>query len=110
MAWETRCQCQITQKKKPLKKQGVIQQRLMQVEAVSGMLFWSSGSGVIRKGVLLMRSVIILRMNAPWNKNKIKILDRAVFACKNRGFEVGDHFAKVSKMIKVSEIFSVKGN
>jgi hypothetical protein len=39
-------------------KQGVIRQRLMQEEVMSGMLFWSIGSGVIRKGVMLMRSSI----------------------------------------------------
>jgi hypothetical protein len=40
-----------------LKKQKVIRQRLMQEEAMSGMLFWSIGSGVIRNGVLLMRRI-----------------------------------------------------
>jgi hypothetical protein len=29
----------------------------MQEEAMSGMQFWSIGSGIIRKGVLLVRSV-----------------------------------------------------
>jgi hypothetical protein len=38
-----------------LEKQGFIRQRLKQVEAMSGMLFWSIGSGVIRKVVLWKR-------------------------------------------------------
>jgi hypothetical protein len=29
----------------------------MQEEAMSGMLFWSIGSGVIRKGVMLVRGI-----------------------------------------------------
>jgi hypothetical protein len=36
-------------------KAGAIRQRHMQEVAISGLLFWSIGSGVIRKGVLLMR-------------------------------------------------------
>jgi hypothetical protein len=46
--------CQITRKEKPLKKQVVIRERLMQEYAMSGMLFWSIGSGVIREGVFLV--------------------------------------------------------
>jgi hypothetical protein len=39
------------------KKSGVNRQRLILVEAMSGVLFWSIGSGVIWKGVLLVREI-----------------------------------------------------
>lgn len=41
-----------------MKKQGVIRQRLMQEEDMSGMLCWSIGSGIIQNGVLLMNCAI----------------------------------------------------
>lgn len=37
---------------------------------------------------------------AQW-RNFQKVIDRAVLACKNSGFEVADHFAEVSKTIEM---------
>ena len=34
-------------------------------------------------------------------RNFAKVLDRAMFACKNSGYEIVDHFAEVSKTIKM---------
>ena len=34
-------------------------------------------------------------------RNFQKVIDRAMLACKNSGFGVGDHFAEVSKTIKM---------
>ena len=34
-------------------------------------------------------------------RNFQKTLDRAMLACKNSGFDVGDHFAEVSKMVEI---------
>jgi DNA-damage-inducible protein D len=34
-------------------------------------------------------------------RNFQKVIDRAVLACKNSGFEVADHFAEVSKTIEM---------
>ena len=34
-------------------------------------------------------------------RNFVKVLDRAMLACKNSGYEIMDHFAEVSKMIKM---------
>lgn len=34
-------------------------------------------------------------------RNFQKVIDRAVLACKNSGFEVDDHFAEVSKMVEI---------
>ncbi|TEB09165.1 hypothetical protein [Pelotomaculum propionicicum] len=31
------------------------------------------------------------------------MIDRAVLACKNSGFEVNDHFAEVSKMVEMPQ-------
>lgn len=34
-------------------------------------------------------------------RNFVKVLDRAILACKNSGYEIMDHFAEVSKTIKM---------
>lgn len=37
-------------------------------------------------------------------RNFQKVIDRAVIACKNSGFEVSDHFAEVSKMVEIGSL------
>lgn len=37
-------------------------------------------------------------------RNFQKVIDRAVLACKNSGFEVNDHFAEVSKMVEIGSL------
>jgi hypothetical protein len=34
-------------------------------------------------------------------RNFTKVLDRAMLACRNSGFEIADHFAEVSKMVDI---------
>ncbi|MHB1452686.1 MAG: hypothetical protein ACYCYM_01855 [Saccharofermentanales bacterium] len=34
-------------------------------------------------------------------RNFQKVIDRAILACKNSGFEVNNHFAEVSKMVEI---------
>ena len=34
-------------------------------------------------------------------RNFQKVIDRAMLACKNSGFEVNERFAEVSKMVKI---------
>ena len=34
-------------------------------------------------------------------RNFMKVVDRAMLACKNSGFEIADHFAEVSKMVDI---------
>ncbi len=34
-------------------------------------------------------------------RNFTKVMDRAMIACKNSGYEVSDHFAEVSKMVEI---------
>ncbi|RCX15456.1 DNA-damage-inducible protein D [Anaerobacterium chartisolvens] len=37
-------------------------------------------------------------------RNFQKVIDRAILACKNSGFEVNDHFAEVSKMVEIGSL------
>jgi len=37
-------------------------------------------------------------------RNFQKVIDRAVLACKNSGYEVNDHFAEVSKMVEIGSL------
>ena len=37
-------------------------------------------------------------------RNFQKVIDRAVLACKNSGFEVNDHFAEVSKIVEIGSL------
>jgi DNA-damage-inducible protein D len=34
-------------------------------------------------------------------RNFSKVIDRAVLACKNSGYEVSDHFVEVNKMVTI---------
>ena len=34
-------------------------------------------------------------------RNFEKVIDRAILACRNSGFEIGDNFVKVSKMVEM---------
>jgi len=34
-------------------------------------------------------------------RNFIKVIDRAMLACKNSDLNIGDHFAEVSKMVEI---------
>lgn len=40
---------------------------------------------------------------AQW-RNFQKVIDRAVIVCRNSGFEASDHFAEVSKMVKIGSL------
>lgn len=50
--------------------------------------------------VWLARELAVVLQYTQW-RNFSKVIDRAMLACKNSGFEVSDHFAEVSKMIEI---------
>ena len=45
------------------------------------------------------RDLSIVLHYAQW-RNFQKVIDRAMLACKNSGFDTDDHFAEVSKMVE----------
>ena len=48
------------------------------------------------------RELAIVLDYTEW-RNFQKVIDRAILACKNSGFEVSDHFVEVNKMIEIGK-------
>jgi DNA-damage-inducible protein D len=46
------------------------------------------------------RELLSVLQYADW-KNFIKVINKAMLACKNSGYEVLDHFAEVRKMVDI---------